>query len=71
MLTLRAAQLCDHDDIWLILEPVIRAGDTYPLPRDLNREDALRYWFSDEHEVFVLEEQGAILGTYFWGEPLR
>jgi ribosomal protein S18 acetylase RimI-like enzyme len=65
VLTLRAAQLSDHDDIWLILEPVIRAGDTYPLPRDLSREHALRYWFSDEHEVFVLEEQGAILGTYF------
>jgi ribosomal protein S18 acetylase RimI-like enzyme len=64
MLTIRPAQPSDHDAIWSIIEPVIRAGDTYTLPRDLGREDALSYWFSKEYEVFVAEEDGSLLGTY-------
>lgn len=55
----------DEDAIWAILEPVIRAGETYPLPRDLDRESALAYWFSPGHEVFVTEDNGEIVGTYF------
>ncbi len=29
------------------------------------REDALAYWHSAGHEVFVAEEHGEIVGTYF------
>jgi len=64
MLTIRPAQSSDRDAIWSILEPVIRAADTYPLPRDLGRDDALSYWFSEEHEVFVAED-GEVAGTYY------
>ena len=62
---IRNALLTDEDAIWAILEPVIRAGETYPLLRDLGRESALAYWFSLEHEVFVAEDSGAVIGTYF------
>jgi ribosomal protein S18 acetylase RimI-like enzyme len=56
----------DEDAIWAILEPVIRAGETYPVPREMDRESALAYWFSPGHEVFVAEEAGGeIVGTYF------
>jgi len=55
----------DSDSIWAILEPTIRAGETYTLPRDMSREDALDYWFAPGHEVFVAEEDSNILGTYF------
>src|SRR5579863_8669446 len=55
----------DANAIWEILEPVIRAGETYPLPRDMTREHALAFWNSPGHEVFVAEEAGEILGTYF------
>jgi len=48
-----------------MLEPTIRAGETYTLPREMDREEALTYWFSAEKETFVWEENGAILGTYF------
>jgi ribosomal protein S18 acetylase RimI-like enzyme len=46
------------------MEPIIRAGETYTLPRDLDREAGLAYWFSIEREVFVAEDQGEIVGTY-------
>ena len=64
-MTIRLAQPSDREAIWSILEPIIRAGDTYTLPRDLSKEDALSYWFSGEHEVFVAEDSSVVLGTYF------
>jgi len=46
------------------MEPMIRAGETYTLPRDMNKEAALAYWHSPEREVFVAEDRGEIVGTY-------
>jgi ribosomal protein S18 acetylase RimI-like enzyme len=60
---IRAAHGTDRDAIWKVLEPTIRAGETYALPRDLNHEEALRYWFAPDAEVFVADEN-AIVGTY-------
>jgi ribosomal protein S18 acetylase RimI-like enzyme len=64
-LFIRAAVASDAEAIWEILEPTIRAGETYTLPRDMTREEALAYWLSPGHEVFVAEEEAAVLGTYF------
>ena len=64
-MTIRAATPADNGAIWKILEPVIRSGETYTLPRAMSREDALNYWNSPEHEVFVYEEGEEILGTYY------
>jgi L-amino acid N-acyltransferase YncA len=62
---IREAQASDGDAIWSILEPVIRAGETYTLPVDMEREDALMFWSAPAHEVFVAQERTEILGTYF------
>ena len=62
---IRPANAKDSDTIWLILEPVIRGGKTYTLDREMSREDALAYWFSPAHEVFVAEDDGAVVGTYY------
>ena len=64
-LIIRAANRQDDGPIWAILEPVIRAGETYALPRDMTRDQALAYWLSPVHETFVAEERGFIVGTYF------
>ena len=65
MITVRPAGLSDADAIWEILEPTIRAGETYTLPRDMTREQAFTYWFAPVNEVFVAEEDGEVVGTYF------
>ena len=65
MYTVRLAGPEDTEAIWTILEPVIRAGETYTLPRDLNREEGVAFWFAKGHEVFVAEEAGKVVGTYF------
>ena len=62
---IRAAAEGDADAIWAILEPIIRAGETYCLPRDMDKTSALAYWCAAEHEVFVAEQEGQIVGTYF------
>jgi ribosomal protein S18 acetylase RimI-like enzyme len=62
---IREANAGDSSAIWEILSPVIRAGDTYTLPQDMSREDALAYWNSPGHDVFVAEENSGIVGTYY------
>jgi ribosomal protein S18 acetylase RimI-like enzyme len=64
-LAVRPALDSDKEAIWTILEPVIRRGETYTLPRDMTRQQALEFWFAPEHETFVWEEHGVVLGTYF------
>lgn len=64
-MAIRLAEGRDHDAIWAILEPMLRAGETYTQPRDMSREEALAYWFSLEKETFVFEQDGVVLGTYF------
>lgn len=64
-MVIRETNASDSGAIWKILEPVIRSGDTYTLPADMEREGALAYWSSPGHEVFVAEENGEILGTYY------
>ena len=61
----RASATTDADFLWAILEPTIRAGETYTLPADMARDDALAYWFAPQHEVFVVEQNRQVLGTYF------
>jgi len=62
---IRPAAAGDWPRIWAILEPVIRAGETYALPQFWSEDQMRTYWFSTGHEVFVAEAEGSILGTYF------
>lgn len=55
----------DEEAVWAILAPMIRAGETYPLPVDMGRAEALGYWFAAAHTVFVAENDGRIVGTYY------
>ena len=62
---IRQSEPRDDDALWRILEPTFCAGETYPIPRDISREDALAYWHTPGHIVFVAENAGAIAGTYY------
>lgn len=64
-MNVRPASPVDAEAIWSILEPVVRAGETFALPREMSREQALAWWHGPGREVFVAEEGGAVLGTYF------
>jgi L-amino acid N-acyltransferase YncA len=62
---IRPATAVDDKAIWRMLEPVIRAGETYALPRDMSETDALSYWRAPGHQVFVATDDDAIVGTYY------
>ncbi|MGH6789056.1 MAG: GNAT family N-acetyltransferase [Pseudolabrys sp.] len=62
---IRPATADDDDAIWRILEPTFRAGETYPIPRDIGRDAALAYWHTPGHAVFVAEDSDRIFGTYY------
>ncbi len=64
-LEIRPARDDDGADLWRILEPTIRAGESYALPRDLAEADALAWWRSPGHEVFVAGDGDEVVGTYF------
>lgn len=61
----RPATPDDAVAIWSILEPVFAAGETYCVPRDVGRDEALAYWTEGGHAAFVAEEAGFVRGTYF------
>jgi ribosomal protein S18 acetylase RimI-like enzyme len=48
-----------------VLEPIIREGETYALPRDMTADAALAFWMASGNDVFVAEDAGAVVGTYF------
>lgn len=62
---IRPASPEDAVAIWRIVEPVIRAGETYALERDMSETAALRYWMGDDKTTFVAEEEGQVVGTYY------
>lgn len=62
----RPAVASDGAAIWGILEPTICTGETYALPKEWTRDEALAYWFSPGHTVFVAaDHNGSIVGTYY------
>jgi L-amino acid N-acyltransferase YncA len=64
MLTIRPATPADDDSLWQIMEPIIRAGETYDFPRDTLREAALAAWLAPGFQCFVAEDGQRVLGTY-------
>lgn len=66
MIIIRAFQDADWPEVWRILEPVFRAGDTYSFAADISEEEARRVWVETPAATFVAgSDVGQVLGTYF------
>ncbi len=64
-LIIRPAIAEDRSKIWRILEPIIRAGESYALPRDMTEAAALDYWLAPDKQSFAAMADGALIGTYY------
>src|SRR5438309_11975817 len=64
-MVVRAARPVDAPLLGAILEPLIRAGETYAVPRDMAEAEAIAYWMGSDRETFVAEEGGRVFGTYY------
>jgi len=51
--------------LWQVIGPAIRAGDVYAVPRDMAEADALAWWAAGDHQAFVHEREGEVVGSYF------
>jgi ribosomal protein S18 acetylase RimI-like enzyme len=60
----RSAIPDDDEAIRQLITPIIGAGETYALPSDWTEVEALAYWRSPEHTVFVADDD-AVVGTYY------
>ncbi len=66
MNTLRLFQPSDWPSVWEILEPVFRAGETYPYSPSITEEEARVAWIDVPDATFVaLGDDGKMLGTYY------
>lgn len=61
---IRSAKLRDHDSLWLIIEQVISAGDTYIFAPDSDRKKMLDYWCAGDKKTYLAEIDGDIVGTF-------
>lgn len=61
----REAGADDAEAVGRIIEPVIRAGETYALSADMTADSAVAYWFAPGHEVFLAIDGDEVVGTYF------
>ncbi len=62
---IRPVRAEDHDALWAMIGPVIRAGDTYALDRDMSRDDALAYWTGPEKRTFIACDEDGPVGTFY------
>ena len=64
-ITIRPAADADWPAIHSIIGPVLAAGETYAVDRDLDEAGLRAYWMMPAHEVFVAEHEGQVVGTYY------
>jgi len=55
----------DASALWQVIAPPIGTGETYALPRDMTEREALTWWTAGDHQAYVYERDGEILGSYF------
>ena len=60
---IRPAKPADGSEIWSILRPIFRAGDTYTIDRQISEPDAIAYW--TQARCYVAQLDGVVLGTYY------
>ena len=66
MLEVRLYLDSDWAGLWRMLEPVFRAGETYPYSPDISASNARAIWVSIPTATFVATDQnGEVVGSYF------
>jgi len=66
MIRIHAFEEKDWSAIWRIIEPVFRAGETYPFSPDITEVEARRVWIELPSATFVaINEELEVLGTYY------
>jgi len=55
----------DWPRLWEFLEPVFRAGETYPYPVDITSQQAYTAWIETPQHSYVAIDKDTIVGSYY------
>jgi L-amino acid N-acyltransferase YncA len=64
VLKIRLATDSDREAIWDIFHEVVATGDTYVFDPSTSREEALVYWFREDTQTYVAEQNRKVVGSY-------
>ena len=65
-LQIRPYENVDWPDVWALLEPVFRAGETFPHDPAITSEEARVLWVEQSQAVMVAQDETArLVGTYY------
>jgi L-amino acid N-acyltransferase YncA len=65
-LQIRPYESADWPQVWVLLEPVFRAGETFPHDPAITEEKARADWVDQNQAVMVaVDPAGAVVGTYY------
>ncbi len=66
MFDIRPWTKSDWEATWAILEPVFRAGSTYPFSPEITEAEAYTAWIDTPARTYVVvDEMQSVLGTYY------
>lgn len=66
MSKIRLFEAKDWDAVWQMIEPVFRAGETYPYPSDITEKEAYQAWIEAPTATCVaVDENDSLVGTYY------
>lgn len=66
MARIREFRESDWGEVWQVIEPVFRAGETYPYAMDIREDEAYKNWITVPAKTYVaIDEGNKILGTYY------
>ena len=65
-LQIRPYEVADWPAVWALLEPVFRAGETFPHDPAISEAEAQLAWVKQNQAVMVaIDPAGAVVGTYY------
>ena len=66
MIKIRHIRENDWPAVWQNIEPVFRAGETYPFSTDISEEEARTAWIDNPSSTYIAEDENShIVGTYY------
>ncbi len=64
-ISIRLFEDADWPEVWSILEPIFRAGETYAYSPLITTEEAKDVWTRMPQETYVAMLEGSVVGTYY------
>ncbi len=64
--TVREQEDADWPDVWSVLEPVVRGGETYPVPLDASEAFVRSFWQkADGFNAIARDDDNEVVGVYY------